>query len=575
MSMDRTAAAHVLDQIASYLELKGENPFRVRAFRGAAKAVLGYGQELSEALADGSLAATKGVGPATLAILRELVDTGRSGMLEELRAQFPSGLLEMMGVSGLGITRIRTIHEKLGIETLAELEDASRDGRLASLPGFGPKTAEAVLRGIAALRRSRGLRLFHHAADEAAILRDALAKVRGVSRAFVAGDVRRKMEVVRELVVVLAAEGTPAEVARALAELPGVDEVSGTDERQVILRFAGGTTARVVSTPPANLGSVLVQATGSEAHLEALRAHAEGAGFALNAAGLWRGREFVPTPDEQAFYAALGLAEIPPELREGDDELARARDGTLPRLVEQADLKGFLHCHTNYSDGTSTIEELALACREAGYAWLGITDHSKTAAYAGGLTLEDLRRQWDEVEEVNARRLGIRVLKGIESDILADGSLDYDDATLAEFDFVIGSIHSRFALDEEAMTTRVLRALDNPRLTILGHPTGRLLLTRDPYPIDLDRVFARAAERGVAVEINADPHRLDLDWRMVRRAREAGVTISIGADAHSRSAIGNIPFGIGMARKGGLNRDRILNSRPAPEFLAFARKGRG
>jgi len=576
MSMDRIAAAHVLEQIASYLELKGENPFRVRAFRGAAKAVLSVPRDLSTALADGSLAATKGVGPATLGIIKELNETGKASVLEELREEVPPGLIEMLGVSGLGVTRIRTIHQKLGIETLSELDEAAREGTLAGLPGFGPKTAETVLKGIARLRRGQAFRLAHHAADEAAILRDALGRLPGVNRALVAGEVRRRTEVVREVVVVLVTEGTPAELFRALGEMAGVDEVTGSDERQVTLRFASGTAARVIATPPANLGAVLVQATGSESHLQALAAHATARGFALNAAGLWHGREFVPTADEAALYAALGLAEVPPELREGGDEIARAEARTLPHLIDLSDLHGFLHCHTTYSDGNVTVEAMANACRDAGYSYVGITDHSKAAAYAGGLAEADLVRQWAEIDEVNAKRIGIRVLKGIESDILADGSLDYDDEILAGFDFVIGSVHSRFQMDEAAMTARVLRALDNPHLTILGHPTGRLLLSRDPYPLDLEQVFARAGALGVAIEINADPHRLDLDWRLLRRARAAGAMISIGADAHNRAGLGYMPYGIGMARKGGLTSGDVLNARTAAEFLHFAgaRKGR-
>jgi DNA polymerase (family 10) len=315
---------------------------------------------------------------------------------------------------------------------------------------------------------------------------------------------------------------------------------------------------------------VLVQATGSDAHLERLTTHAASRGMAFTAAALWRGSEFVPTPDEESLYRVLGLAEIPPELREGGDEVSRAGAGPLPDLLRESDLVGFLHCHTSYSDGTLGIEELATACRDAGYAYVGLTDHSKAAAYAGGLSVEQIHLQWAEIDEVNARLRGIRVLKGIESDILADGRLDYDDDVLAGFDFVIGSIHSRLAMSEAEMTARVLRALDSPYLTILGHPTGRLLLSRDPYAIDLEQVFRKAAAHGVALEINADPHRLDLDWRVVGRARELGVMISIGSDAHSRAGIANMPFGVGIARKGGLTRADVLNTRPAEEFLAFA-----
>jgi DNA polymerase (family 10) len=571
MSVDRAGVAGVLEQIAACLELQGQNQFRVRAFRASAKAVRGLGVDPAQALADGSLAATKGVGPATLGIVKELVTVGRCELLEQLREDIPPGVVEMLRISGLGVSRIRTIHEQLGIETLAELEDAARDGRLAALPGFGPKTAQTVLRGIGFLRRVQAFRLSHHADEEAELLRGALERLPGVSRAVVAGEVRRRAELVRELVLVLAAEVPAADVFTSLAQVPGLDEIAGEDERRVTLRTPGGMGARIVVTPAANFGAVLVQATGSATHLERLAAHAATLGFGLNAAALWKGNAFVPTPDEAALYGALGLAEIPPELREGGDEIERARSGPLPRLVEDSDLLGLLHCHTNYSDGNLTVEELAVACREAGYAYVGITDHSRAAAYAGGLSVDDLHRQWAEVDALNASGIGIRLLKGIESDILADGQLDYDDVTLAGFDFVIGSIHSRFAMMETEMTARVLRAMDSPYLTILGHPTGRLLLSRDAYPLDLEQIFRKAAAGGIAIEINADPHRLDLDWRVLRRARELGVMIAIGADAHGRAGLANMRYGVGVARKGWLTRGDLLNAKTADQFQAFAR----
>jgi DNA polymerase (family 10) len=319
---------------------------------------------------------------------------------------------------------------------------------------------------------------------------------------------------------------------------------------------------------------VLVQATGSEGHLRDLAAHAASKGFALNGAALWRGSQFVPTPDENAFYEALGLSPVPPELREGTGEVAAAERRELPRLVERSDVRGFLHCHTSYSDGSNTVEELALACQAAGYTYLGVTDHSQAAAYAGGLRPEDLARQGEEIDEVNSRLQGFRVLKGIEADILQDGRVDYDENVLERLDFVIASVHSRFNMGEREMTARMLAAMDNPHLTIIGHPTGRLLLSRDPYPIDLDAVIEKAAATGVALEINADPHRLDLDWRVVRQARDQGVAISVGADAHSVAGIGNVEYGVAMARKGWLGAADVLNARSADDFVAYARKRR-
>jgi DNA polymerase (family 10) len=540
--MDKKAVAQVLEQIAAFLELKGENPFRIRAFRTAARAVGSFNGDLREGLEDGSLAGTKGVGPATLQIVSEIVTTGRASMLEELREQIPPGLVEMLAISGLGVAKIRQIHDVLDIDSVPELEAAALDGRLAKLPRFGPKTSENILKGIAYLRHASAFRLLYHAADEAEGLRAALERMPGVTRAVVAGDVRRRTEVVRELVLVLAADVAPGELS----------------------------SAQIIVTTAVNFGAVLVQATGSEAHLRDLAALASAHDFALTGAALWRGSAFVPTPDERAFYAALGLDYIAPELREGQGEVAAAAEHRLPGLLERSDLRGLLHCHTRYSDGSNTVEQIAVACRDAGYQYVGITDHSQAAAYAGGLRADDLARQADEIDEVNQRLKGIRVLKGVEADILQDGRIDFDDAVLARLDFVIASIHTRFNMGEREMTARVLAAMDNPHLTIIGHPTGRLLLSRDPYGLDLDAVIDKAAATGVALEINADPHRLDLDWRSVRRARAKGVAISIGADAHSAAGIGNVEYGVGTARKAWLGPADVLNAQPVDAFLARA-----
>lgn len=573
-TMDKQAVAQVMEQIAAFMELKGDNPFRVRAYRSAAKAIAALPGDLAAALADGTLATAKGVGPATQQLVAELLATGRCSLLEELREMVPPGLVEMLQISGLGVARIRQIHETLGIETLPELEAAARDGRVAALPRFGQKTADNIVRGIAFLRQASAFRLAHHAREEAEALRAALVRLPGVLQAHVAGDVRRRAEVVRDLAIVLVAEGPAAEIFARLGQVPGISEIAGQDERRATLRFAGGAAAHVVVTTPANLGAVLVQSTGAEGHLAELAAWARQRGFALDGAALWRGSTFVPTPDEAAFYAALELPVIPPELREGLGEVAAAAGGLLPVLVEQGELQGFLHCHSTYSDGSNTVAELAAACRDAGYAYLGITDHSRSAAYAGGLQPDDITRQHDEIAAAQEAVPGIRILKGIEADILADGSLDYDDATLARFDFVIGSVHSRFTMDEAEMTRRLLRAMDSPFLTIIGHPTGRLLLSRDPYPVDLDALFAKAAESGVALEINADPHRLDLDWRHVRRAVAQGAMVSIGADAHNLAGMANVEFGVSVARKAGVPAGRILNTRSADEFLAYAQRRR-
>jgi len=572
--MDKHAVAHVLEEIAAFLEFRGENVFKVRAFQNAARTVETFPGDLDAALTSGELAATKGIGPATLDVVRECLASGRSGALETLRGEVPSGLVEMLRIGGMGVAKVRTVHEVLGIATLAELESAARDGRLAKLPRFGEKTAAKVLKGLEFLRRTSAFRLAHHAARQAEQLRGIIAALPGVVRVEVAGSVRRRCEVIRDVDLVVATIAQPRELGERLVRGGVARAVIATDPAGITIRLTDDTTVDIYCTAPPQYGHALAWATGSAAHLALLGAHAASRGFALDAGGLTKDGAAVPCPDEETLFEALGLAWIPPELREGTDEIARAAAGPLPRLIERSDLRGLLHCHTTYSDGANSVAEMAEACRALGYAYLGITDHSEAAAYAGGLSAERVRLQHEEIDGWNRASTGLRILKGIEADILADGRLDYAPDVLDSFDFVIGSVHSRFDLDERTMTERVLRAMADRHLTILGHPTGRLLLTRDPYAIDIHRVIARAAESGVAIEINGDPQRLDLDWRLCREARDAGVVISVSTDAHSLAGLANADLGVGIARKGWLEAKNILNTRDAEGFLEYAKARR-
>lgn len=572
--MDRSDVARVLGQIAAFLELKGEHPFRVRAYQAAARAVAGYPGDLHEARQTGALAELKGVGPATLDIIEEVLDTGHSRILDDLGDQIPPGLVEMLQISGLGVQKVRQIHEQLGIDSLAELEDAARDGRLAALPRFGTKTAANILKGIGFLRRVGEHRLFHHARAEAEDLAKVLTALEVVRRAEIVGSVRRRRELIRDLDFVVVLGGRVETLYDRLGRAPGVSEFVHRQERSVTLRFTSGTVADIYHCRPEDVGFALVRATGSEDHVAQLRARAAERGLDWSEAGLQRGDTLLAAPDEAAVYRALGLEWIPPELREAGGEVEAAAEGRLPELVAVDDVQGFLHCHTNYSDGTSTVEEWARAAADAGYGYVGLTDHSQAAPYAGGLAPDDVIRQHAEIDAVNRQGHGVRMLKGVEADILRDGSLDYSPAIRRQFEFIIGSVHSRFGMNETAMTERVLAAMDDPTMAILGHPTGRLLLSREPFPMDLDRIFAKAADRGVAIEINADPQRLDLDWRLLRRAVAAGVTISIGADAHSTAGMENLEIGVGIARKGWLRKEDVLNTRPVEGFLAHVGRRR-
>lgn len=574
--MDSRTAAHVLSQIAAYLELRGESRFKVRAYEKAAKGLMSSGtDDLAAAYRSGEIGRIAGIGPATLAVVRDLVESGESRYLEQLREATPEGLLEMLRVPGLGPERIHLLHETLGIQDLEELEVAALDGRLASLPRWGPKTAGKILEGIAFLKESGTRVLWHHGAVEGRRLVAMVRQHPAVARAEVAGSVRRHLEVVRDVDIVAACTSSPDEIAESFTRISGVRSAE-RDGCSATLHFVDGTRLDLHCVPPERFAVAWWRATGSAEHEAEVADRLAKRGMRLEGDTLVdRAGATIDVPDEAALYAAAGLGFVEPELREGRGEVDAAARRKLPRLVELADIRGVLHCHTTYSDGKASVAEMAQAARARGWSYIGITDHSQAAFYAGGLSRDQVLGQHEEIDALNETLDGVRVLKGIEADILADGRLDYDEELLATFDFVVGSIHSRFNMDQAAMTERVLTALENRFLTVLAHPTGRLLLSREPYGIDLDAVIEKAVEVGVAVELNADPHRLDLDWRRLHDAKARGATIEIGPDAHSPNGLDNVAIGIGMARKGWLEASDVLNARGADEVLAFAARRRG
>jgi DNA polymerase (family X) len=576
--VDSRSAAHVLSQIASLLELRGENTFKVRAYSQAARSLLTLAaDDLGPLYRSGELGRLRGIGPATLSVLRDLVETGESRYYAELTESTPEGLIEMLRIPGLGTSKIHKIYEALGIQTVEQLEEAARDGRLAKLPRFGAKTAEKILKGIGLMRETGTASLLSYALGDARVLEASVASHPDVVRAETAGSVRRRLEIIRDVDVVAGCRASPAVVAASFARAPSVREVIGGGGSSITIRYVDGTLLDLYCVSDADYPVALWRATGSAEHLEELRAHASTLGFTVDEESLRdRDGNVVALPDERALFTTLGLAYIPAELREGRGEVSAAAAKQIPTLIEPTDIRGALHCHSQYSDGKATIAQMAAGAQARGWSYLGITDHSQSAFYAGGLSRDAVLQQHDEIDALNETLLpqGFRVLKGIEADILVEGQVDYDAELLARFDYVIGSVHSRFGLGEVAMTERVLRALDDPNLTILGHPTGRLLLTREPYEIDLDAVLEKAAEKGVAVELNADPHRLDIDWRFCRQAKELGVTIEIGPDAHSVSSLDYINVGVMMARKGWLEANDVLNARGVDSVLEFAARRR-
>jgi DNA polymerase (family 10) len=574
--MDSRTAAHFLSQIGALLEVKGEQKFKARAYAGAARALIALDtDDLGPLLRSGELAKVSGIGPATLNVVRELVETGESSYLSRLREGMPSGLLELMRVPGLGAGRIQVIHEALGVETVDDLERVAQSGQLAELPKFGKKTAERILKGISVLKRNTHLQRFPQAAIEAHLILANVAKHPDVRTAGVAGSIRRHNEVIADIDIVAACAADPVDVAASFARSPGVTKAApGKEPGSVDIRFVDGTHLDLHCVAAADYAMALWRATGSSAHVEKLTEYAATKGVTFEGNSALKKSKRIALADEEALFAALGLPWITPEMREDMGEVEAAAAGKLPDLVVYDDLRGVLHCHSEYSDGTASIAAMAAAAQERGWSYIGISDHSESAFYAGGLKRDKIAKQHDEIDSLNERFKDFRILKGIEADILADGRIDYDAETLDKFDYVIGSIHSRFSMDGEAMTQRVLAALDDPHLTILAHPTGRLLLSREPYAIDIAAVIEKAAEVNVALELNADPHRLDLDWRYCRQAKERGVTIEIGPDAHSPQAVDNVHFGIGLARKAWLEAGEILNTGTVEQVLAFARRRR-
>jgi DNA polymerase (family 10) len=570
--LDSRSASHILHEIVNLLELAGEDPAVPAPFAEAARSLAtGEARPVAELLKRDR----RRFAPEVLEVLEDLRETGESTLLDQLRESTPEGLFEMLRVPGLGPSRIRRIHEGLGLDTLQELEEAARDGRLATLPRFGARMAEQVLRGIAWLKESGAQVLLPHGRAEGERLLAAVRRQAGVVRAELAGAIRRHCETVREVEIVAACVRDPAAIAAAIARAPGVRDSVGSGTSEVAIRYDDGMRLLLHCVAPEAFVVTWFRATGCPAHVEEVASRAALRGLTVGADDLRRADgTIVELPDEPALYAAAGLPWLPPELREGNGEVPAGEAGTLPTLIELDDIRGVLHCHSQYSDGGATIAELAAEARRRGWSYLGISDHSQSAFYAGGLTAESLAKQHDEIDAINASFADFRVLKGVEADILPCGRIDYPVEVLDRFDYVIASVHSRFGMNESQMTERVLKALDDPHMAVLGHPTGRLLLTREPYAIDMDAVMAKAGTLGVAIELNADPHRLDLDWRLARSARRHGVRIEIGPDAHSVDGLENMSLGIGMARKAWLGAEDVINTRSAGEVVAFATRRR-
>ena len=583
--MDKNQIANLLDQIATLLELKeGSSPFEVRAYQNAARAINALDGDIEQLAREGKLKGVPGLGPTIIKRVEEAIETGHIAFYDELASTTPPIKLEMLRIQGVGPKKINAIYNQLHVNSIADLIKAIEENKVAALPSFGKKTQDNILQGIAFLEQHAGRFLYPVAEEEAARIQTVLAAIPEIVRMQVGGSLRRRRETIGDIdMVVSVGDSAGDEIKRKIMEVftsqPSVKAITGKGETKssVVLRSGINMDLRVVDD--SQFPYTLHHFTGSKEHHIPLRRRALSMGMTINDYGLFRGKEphleLIPCKDEADIYAALGMDYIEPEMREDMGEIEAAINHTLPVLVQDSDLRGVLHAHSTWSDGQNTLREMAEACIARGFSYLGITDHSKTAAYAGGLNEEALHRQHEEIDRLNAEYAGrIRILKGTECDILRDGSLDFADEVLATLEFVVASIHSQFNLPPQEQTQRMLRAISNPYVDIIGHPTGRVLLERDGYTLDLEAVIDAAAAHGVCIEINADPSRLDLDWRYLHRARDKGIKIPIDPDAHTIAGLDKMRFGIGIARKGWLRASDVLNTMTTSELLDFFRERR-
>jgi DNA polymerase (family X) len=553
-ALDATSVATLLREFGQRSALRGENPFRAKAYARAADNLLALSLPLETIITQDRLREIPGVGDAIADIIKKLHATGTHPALEKMRKEIPSGVLDILTIPGLRADKVIKIYKELGITSLEGLEEATRKGQLQKVKGLGQALQTKIVNGLVMRREALGKRHVHRAAE---LLKSAEAHLKEVMpdivRVTPTGDFRRGCELVGDLTLV--------------AEVPNLSGGPKT------IRAGGQLAAHL--TNAAHYGISLLLATGSKAHLAGLREVAAKQHMTLEKRGLCRGNTIIAAATEEEIYKALGMQPVPPELREGQSEIARALTGELPELVADADIKGILHAHTDRSDGVDTLETMTEATLARGYQYFGVADHSQSAHYAGGLGADEIAEQQTEADRLNKKYgRSFRIFKGIESDILADGSLDYPDGVLDTFDFAVASVHGRFKLDRETQTDRIIRAVANPYTTILGHMTGRQLLRRPGYEIDVERVLAACAEHGVAVEINANPWRLDLDWRWHGTALRLGCMMSINPDAHSVREINLTHWGVEMARKGGVPKESVLNCLSQDEFAAYLEQRR-
>jgi DNA polymerase (family 10) len=584
--MDKATIADVLEKIATLLELKDENPFKIRAYINAARSLETWGGNIADLGNEEVLEKIPGIGKAIAAKIKELVETGSLKFFDELRAEFPADILELFSLPGLGAKKIKALHEKLQVSSIAQLHEACVAGRVAELPGFGKTTQEKLCKAIDERQKYAGSFTFGKIAAEAEQLQNDLRAHPEALHVCIAGSYRRRKEIVRDLDFIVATKA-PAEISALFVQHPLAESLIAHGPTKSSVRLRSGIQCDLRVVTAAEYPFALNYFTGSKEHNIVMRNRALQRGWTLNEyrLGVAEGRGDSPeSPEEKTpparktrgrlgsiapaireeadLYRALDLDYIPPELRENCGEFEAAAAGKIPKLLEAENLRGTFHCHTTASDGRNSLEEMAAAAQELGLQYLGIADHSRSSIQARGLDEARLRVQIASIKKLNREFENFRLFAGVECDILRDGSLDFPDELLAELDYVVASIHSAFTLSEADMTKRIIRAMQNPHVTMLAHPTGRLLLRRDPYAVDIPAIIDAAAETGTWIEINAAPKRLDLDWRWWPLAKEKGVKCVINPDAHGVERLQELWFGVGIARKGWLTREDVMNCLP-------------
>ncbi len=564
--MDKSEVAAVLEEIAVLLELQGENPFRANAYAKAGRTIAQLETNIDDVVKAGTLDQVPGIGETLRDKITTLVTTGHLPFYEDLKAKTPPGLLQMLRLPGIGPKKVKAIHDQLGIDDLVKLKAGCENGTVAKLKGFGEKTQKNILEGLAFLDQMGERVRIDQALNIAEAIIAELQKVPGIHRLELCGSLRRRRETIKDIDILVSAKDA-GPIMDAFVKLPMVQKVLGHGPTKSSITVAGvdhhasrvlmNADLRVVSDQ--QFPFALNYFTGSKEHNIRLRQRAIDYGYKLNEYDLAGCKK--PIKDEPDIYKALDLEYIEPELREDTGEIDAAADTKLPALLEPADIHGVFHNHTTWSDGAASLEQMAEAARKLGYQYLGIADHSQSLTVANGLTPERVHKQQMEMDALNAKFKGFRLFKGIECDILADGSLDYDDKVLASFDYVVASVHSFFHQTREEMTARIIKAISHPRVTMLGHATGRLLLKRDAYKVDLDAVLHAAAKSGAMIEINANPYRLDLDWIHCKRAKALGVSLVINPDAHAPEEIAFTRFGVDVARRGWLEKGDVFNTK--------------